>query len=318
MKSRWLITGLLMVLLNATPVYAMDEPDSVSLHDIEIFEDLLVTGDFMAVVPYETPFTTQPDDNIDETFTFRLMSTDGATELGRVLATPAYTGGYGSGIVSFYFESGMTWDSAYIFRVQENPAFYPSPQYWDFVIGVSNYSTSSDQSAALKAKIIDTAEYLGPEFSEDLLTTSEAGTTVLSTAGELYYLQAIPALQSMCPELFSVQLENPDYTKRTWSYTIATTLQTKYAGTFIEDFMTGYAGLFSMQTSSAMNFISVILFIVLILVSTWKFKATMLAGFVDGYALLLLLMLNGFFSMIWAGFMAFISVLIGGVVLFLR
>lgn len=312
------LTGLLLTALFVSPAAAMDEPDSVSLSSIEMFQDLLVTDDFLAFVPYAIPFTTQPDDNIDDTFIFRLMSTDGLTELAATVATPSYDGGYGNGAVSFYVESGMTWESAYIFRVQENPVFYPSPQYWDFVVDASNYSSDSDQESALKAKIETSAAFLGPEFGVELLTTTEAGATVLSTYGELYYLQAVPGLQSMCPSLFSVQLESPDYTKRTWSYTVADALQTKYSGTFIDDFMTGYAGLFSMQTSSAMNFLSIVLFVMLILVSTWKFKATMLAGFVDGYALLLLLMLNGIFSMIWAGFMAFVSIVIGGVILFLN
>ena len=175
-----------------------------------------------------------------------------------------------------------------------------------------------DQAAALKVKIVDSATFLTTAFDTALLAKSEAGTTVLSTAGELYYLQAIPGLQSMAPALFSVQLENPDYTKRTWSRTFAETLQTKYAGTFIYDAMTGYAGLFSMEIPAAMNFISIMLFAVVIGISVWKFKATMLSGFVDGYALLLLLMLMGFFSMIWAGFMAFCAIVLGGVILFLN
>lgn len=315
---RLVILTVVMVSLFASPALAMDEPDSVSLFDIEIFQDLLTTDDFLAVVPYSIPFTTQPDNNIDKTFIFRLMSTDGSTELATVTAAPSYDGGYGYGVVSFYVASGMTWESAYIFRVQENPAYYQSPDYWDFVVEASNYSTDSDQSAALKAKVVELATLLSPEFGDELLSTTEAGATVLSTYGELYFIQAIPALQSMCPSAFAVQLETPDYTKRTWSYTVANALTTKYSGTFIEDFMTGYAGLFSMQTSSAMNFLSIVLFVILVLVATWKFKASMLSGFIDGYAFLLLLMLNGFFSMIWAGFMAFASVVVGGIILFLN
>lgn len=259
-----------------------------------------------------------PDDNIDETFLFRLMSTDGSTENGTVLAYPKYTGGYGKGVVSFYFASGMTWEAAYIFRVQENPAFYPSPQYWDFPIGATNYSSDNVQADALKTKIIDSANELSLVFGDDLVSTTEAGAMVLTTYGELYYLNIISGLQIMCPALFSVQLETPDYTKRTWSTTFAEDLRTKYSGTFIADFMTGYAGLFSMQESSAMNFLCIILFIALIFLSVWKFKASMLSGFTDGYALLLVLMLNGFFSMIWAGMIAFLAVVIGGVILFLN
>lgn len=318
MKYLAIIIALVLLLGVATPVMAMAEPDDVSLDDIQIFTNLINTGDFLAIVPYSIPFTTIPDDDISKTFIFRLLSPDGSTENGTALAYPKYDKGYGDGVVSFYFTSGMTWGEEYIFRVQENPAYYPSPQYWDFVIGDSNYTSDSDQQAALKAKIVDSATYLSPIFEYNLLSTSESGQTVLSLYGELYYLFAIPGLQSMCPDLFQVQLESPDYTKRTWSTTLADSLKTKYAGTIIEDFMTGFAGLFSMDTSPAMNFVSIILFISLILLATWKFKASMLAAFIDGYALLLLLMLNGFFSMILAGLAAFLSAAIGGVILFLN
>lgn len=308
-----------LLLGTVIPVLATEpEPESVSLSEILIFNSLLVDNDFLAVVPYDISFDTEPEANIDDTYIFRIISPDGTTDNGTVLATPAYNGGYGPGIVSFYFESGMAFDEAYIFRVQQNPAYYISPQFWDFTIGDNNYSADSDQAAALKAKIIDVAIDLTPSYEVQLLSRSESGAMVLSTYGELYFLDAIPGLQNMCPQLFSVQLESPDYTKRSWSHTFADALLTKYSGTFIYDFMTGFAGLFSMETSPAMNVVSIILFAVLIGISIWKFKASMLSAFIDGYALLLLLMLCGFFSMIWAGVIAFVTAVTGGAILFFK
>ena len=319
MRALLLIPLLLIVFAVAlpTPVLAMDEPDSVSLYEIEIFEDLNVTGDFLAIVPYHIPFTTQPDDAIDDTFLFQIISPDGATINGTSLAYPRYYGGYGYGIVSFYFESGMAWGSAYIFRVQENPAYYPTPLYWDFVVGSSQYSSDTDQSAALRAKIIDTAAELTTIWTVDLLTT-DAGKTILSTYGELYYLNAVPGLSTFCPTLFSLQERTVTYTKRSWSYTLADSLQTKYAGTAIGNFMTGYAGLFSMQTSSAMTFLSIILFVIVMMIAVWKFKASMMSAFLDGYAFLLFMMLIGAFNMVYAGLIAFLAVMMGGIVLFLN
>lgn len=312
------VIGLVTVVTMVFPVLAAEpEPDSVSLEGIVVFQDLITDGDWLAVVPYNIPVTgaTYP---INQTFIFRLLSPDASTENGTTLAYPAYNDGYGSGMVSFYFESGMEDGGAYIFRVQENPTYYPAALYWDFVIGDSNYSSATDQAAALKAKIVDSATFLTTSFEVALLAKSEAGTTVLSTYGELYYLTAIPGLQTMCPELFSVQLEDPDYTKRSWAYTLADALKTKYEDTFIEDFMTGYAGLFSMETTAAMNFLSIMFFVALIGLSIWKFKATALSALIDGYALLLLLMLCGMFDMVFAGAMAFSSSGMGGVVLFLN
>ena len=314
-----IVFTMALMLGTASPILAAEpEPDSVSLDGIVIFQDLLVEDDFLAFVPYDIPFIIDPSVTIDQTFIFRLLSPDGTSENGTTLATPAYNGGYGSGVVSFYFASGMTSEEAYVFRVQQNPTYYPSSQYWDFVIGASDYSTEADQATALKAKVVDSATFLTAVFGTALLTSSEAGTTVLSTYGELYYLTVLPGLQNMCPALFSVQLEDPDYTKRSWSFTLADALKTKYDDTFVYDFMTGYAGLFSMETTASMNFLCIMLFAVTIGISVWKFKATMLSAFGDGYAVLLLLMLMGFADMVLVGALAFCSAVIGGVILFLN
>ena len=307
------IVGLIL------PVLAMAEPDSVSLDDIEIFQNLIVTGDFLAVVPYSIPFTAPlPDNDISKTFFFRLLSPDGLTENGTALATVYHDKGYGSGIVSFYFPSGMVWNSAYIFRVQQNPTYYPLAKYWDFTIGASTYSTDTDQAAALKAKILDTATLLTTEFGVVLTARSESGSNVLSSYGELYYLAAIPGLQQMSPDLFSVELTSPEYTKRTWSTSFADNLKTKYYGTFIWDFMTGSGELFATGTSATMTVLSIFMCVALIILSVWKFKASMLAATTDGFALLLLLMLMGFFPMVAAGGIAFAAVFIGGMILLLN
>lgn len=305
--------------IRPAPVLAAEpEPVSVSLSEILIFNSLLVADDFLAFVPYDIPFAVAPDYNISDTFVFRLLSPDGLTEIGSVIASPAYDAGYGQGVVSFYVAAGMVSGSAYIFRVQQNPVHYPTPQYWDFTTSNSTYSTESDQAGALRTKVISSATSLTPQFGVTLLAKSEAGITVLSGSGETYYLDVIPGLQTMSPSLFSVEIETPDFTKRTWAMTFADALKTRYAGTFLEDFWTGYAGLFSIDTSPAMNFLSVVLFVVIIMFSVWKFKATMFSAMLDGYATLLLLMLMGFFSMLWAGFMAFILAAVGGAIIFFK
>lgn len=324
MRARLLrVIGICVILavtfgIFVTPCYATDEPDSVSLYDITIFEDLITTGDMLVVAPYSIPFTTLPDDALGELFLFRWLSADGLTELGASVPFAYQDLGYGAGVVTFYLESGGVWNTAYIFRVQENPAYYTTPLYWDFVVGPANYSSASDQSAALRLTILGIANTLTTEYGVELLSTSESGVVNLSTYGEIYFMNAIPGLSTMCPTLFSVQVRSPDYTKRTWSYTLANTLKTRYSGTFIEDFMTGYAGLTNTDVRTSMNVMSIILFTILVLVSVKVFKANTYAAVTDGYALLLVLMINSFIDMVLVGFIAFILVATGGVVLFLN
>ena len=77
-----LILAVSLLSVIASPALAIDEPDSVQLSDITVFQDLIVTDDFLAVVPYAIPFGTLPDERIDESFVFSIMSANAAEELG--------------------------------------------------------------------------------------------------------------------------------------------------------------------------------------------------------------------------------------------
>jgi len=320
MKRKLLIALTMVVFsgaLNAVPVLAMDEPDSVSLSGIKVYSDLITTGDMTIIVPYSIPFTTTPDVRLGDAYLFRMLNTDNSTEMGAVVPYPYNELGYGSGIVSFYLATGGIWDTSYVFRVQQNPSYYETPQYWDFVIGPSNYESASDQSGALKTQLITIATDLSLEFGVDLLTSSE-GVTTLTQTGELYFLNAIPGLSVMCPDIFSLNLRAPDYTRRSWTTTLAATIATRYSGTFVDDFMTGFAGLTNTDTGNAMNVLSIILFAVVFFISVKWGKGNTTSGLVDGFAMLLLLSINSFFSMVGAGFIAFIAAATGGVILFLN
>lgn len=296
---------------------AMDEPDSVNLSDIMLFQDLITTGDILAVAPYNIPFGTTPADDISDTFLFEMRSENSTSLVGTVTAYPFYDSGYGQGLVSFYLESGGSWGDAYVFRVQQNPAYYPSAQYWDFTIGATNYNGESDQALALRAYVIARAQELEIPYNMELISSND-GVITLSTYGEIYFQNAIPGLATMAPALFSLQVRTPDYTKRSWDYTVANALRTQFQGTFIYDAMTGWAGLFSSDIPTGANFFSVFLFLVLLIVDLKYFKASRDAALLDGYAFLLLLTLDGWFSMILAGFIAFVAAFIGGMVLFLN
>jgi hypothetical protein len=296
-----------------SPAYAMAEPTSVTLSNIQEYNGLVVAGDALFIVPYEIPFASTPSVPIGNAFLFRMLNAAGTADIGAAIPFPYHELGYGSGIFSFYFTSGIVANTAYIFRVQENPAYYPTPLYWDFVIGPANYSSATDQSAALKAELISWANIFSTEYTQALLTTTE-GTTTLSTYGETYFLNAVPGLSVMCPTLFAVQIRTPSYTPKTWATTYADSLKTKFAGTFVEDFMTGFAGLTGASKDMSGNVLSIILVVIMALASLVWFKATFYSALIDGYALLLLFTLDTFSTMLVAGFIAFMSVVLGGVV----
>lgn len=315
-----IIPCLFLLAITSNTVLAADsigDPDSVSLDGIVFFEDLISDGDMLALVPYGIEYATTPNITIRKAYIFSMISANG-TILGQQTAYPYQDNGYGDpgGVVGFYFEDQPGWDENYTFRLSQNPIYFDTPQYWDFVTGT--YTDADDHQLALKAELIEIATELSDEWGIDLLT-SESGLVTFSTYGELYFENAIPSLSQMAPGLYEIQVRNPTYTKRSWDYTIAEALQTKYAGTWIyDDFMSGFAGMFSISVPAAMNFISIIMFAALVIVSVKWFKGTTISSFMDGYALLILLMLSGFFSMILNGFIAFVSTTVGGVILFLN
>src|SRR4030042_5482611 len=149
--------------LDVQPCHAQDEPDDVNMERAMAFGDLISDNDTLFVATYDIQFAVEQDYDIDEAFIFNLLDS-GDTILGSTIGNSVYNQGYGAGGVSFYFESGLTWGETYTFRVMENPVIYPSPQYWDFTIGESEYSDEDDLAEALKAEIMDSAVDLSTVF----------------------------------------------------------------------------------------------------------------------------------------------------------
>lgn len=314
----------LALILFTMAVARADTPDpdeAPSLHDIRVYRHLLEDDDFLAIVPYIVTYETTPDLGIDKTFVFRLLDTDGETELGAILAYPYYDGGYGEGIVSFYFsaDEAPTWDEEYFLTVTENPSAFETPQEWVFNINSPDYSvydTQEENQQVLRDRVIIIADELSVIWPVTLTEESEVG-TVLSAYGEAYFRNAVKGLQTMCPALFYVQISNVDTGTRSWSYIFAQTLANTYNGTWVMSTMTGFAGLWGLDTSTAMSFAILIIAAAVTGFIIWKLRNQGV-----GYLFLCLTLvygsLNGWFSPILHALFAFFFVFIGGMVLFLN
>lgn len=315
------VFALALLFLTSNPALAdVDDPDSVSLYDMAVYRHLIEEDDYLAVIPYSIPYTTEPDLSIDKTFIFRFIDTDGTTELGVCLAFPYINGGYGDGIVSFYFDadSAPTWDTQYTIRVDGNPSQFDEPDSWQFTLSASAYSsydTQDGNQALLQSEVIAIARDLEVSWGIDLLGESDVS-TVLGDYGEAYFRNAIYGLQNMCPSLFSVEIVPLEPSDKVWSNTFAGAFATKYNGTFWGDAMTGFGGLLNVETSSATTLISLIFIIALIGFAIWKFKATTNSGFIHGFAALGLFTLLGSFSFTIHGLVAFMCSVAAAMVLF--
>ena len=319
---KWVIPlVVLLALLLAVPVLAMEEPTDVDISLPMVFQDLIVTNDFLVVAPYEVNFAGTQEEPINKTFLFKLIDTNGITELGSILAYPYYEGGYGPGVISFYFDEAPAsgWEEPYIIRVEENPAYYPSPQTWSFPLSSADYTQIDGQDenrALLKSKILNICTDLDLVYTYALKAEEDTG-TYLSSYGESYFRGAIRGLQNMCPELFVVQIRQADYAKRSWTTTFADSFKTQYAGTWVAEGMTGFSGIFDTETQTAWGFVILALCVV-VLGLNYRSTKQIMPGFLDIFAVLIMGTLLGGFSFILLGLLTFGCVFVGGMVLFLN
>ena len=211
----FLLLGLSM------PVFAQDAPDSLSItaSSVKAFRNLVETGDFAVVFHWKafyadyTTLTVPGSDSI----VLRLYSANGtlmATSYPYVFS-PFETYGYGDGISAFYFpaSANTTWLQAYEINIAGLPAYFsPIPTPVNYTMVNNDYSTATTQAEARSDfynTIIGLCNDFNTIYPDHSLKASTDSGVVLSSDGETYFRGAIPGIQSMCPQLFLVQVYTP-------------------------------------------------------------------------------------------------------------
>ena len=224
-----LLAVLAVFFLTATPVYAdTNDPDSTpTIEDINIYRNLLETGDWLTLVYANIPYATPPSTPVNQTFIWRLIDTDNVTELGSTVGYAYNDDGYGYNVYSMYFSAsqittlGMVWGTSYTIRLSGNPAVFDTPPVYNYIINAGNYSGLTVKAAVqaeLAARILALAADIDNKWglASSLLTQNETA-TVLSSSGEAFFRGAIHGLQAMAPAAFSVIVRAIDVEAREWS-----------------------------------------------------------------------------------------------------
>lgn len=253
-----LLLALLAIIMVAVPVLA-DTPDpnppGPSMEDINIYRNVLETGDQLMIIYANIPYDPLPDTPVTQTFTWRLM--DGGIELGSTLGTDYNDDGYGYNIYSMYWTAaevianGMVWgDVTYQARLSGNPVVFDTPPVYNFNLNAGMYTAltvQSDVQAAIAALVLTTSADLdnkwGLTAANSLLTENETA-TVLSVFGESFWRGAVNGLQAMSPTIFSVIVTAIDLDERTWDTEYSENVTTQWAGTWIETATTAGGVLF--------------------------------------------------------------------------
>jgi hypothetical protein len=276
-----LVSPVISLPLKALAQTTADPGSTPTVTHILVDQNLAETGDILITGLYDIPYTTLPTLTADQTFIIRLMAADGTTELGSV--TPfdfaTFKNGYDQGVFSFYFPSGnaLSWGTAYIIQIAENPAQFDTPLTWNTTIPSSAYTTlttQADNQTNLASQVYTLGSILQSAYSQTLFTTSGTSET-LTSIGEQYFRAVINGLQTMAPALFVIQQNNLNYTDDTWTTAAFDTYMERFNGTWVGDAMASTGNQFGMSGNMAMCLIFIVpLCVGCLIFSGMKFKTT--------------------------------------------
>lgn len=297
MKKLIRLSAILVMLglfvLMASPILAANPPNSISIDVTYVNRNLIESGDRLFYAIYDIDYSSPPTEDIDELFIFRLVDTDGVTELGSNEAFPFETQGYGKGVISFYFTAAdaaaLAWGSSYYIRVQGKPGFFTVPPDEIFIIDASDYTTlttQADNREETRNNIIAISRILESEWPKTLLTEIEIG-TVFSLDGEEYFRNSIFGIQAMVPSLFETQIADADYTERTWNTTQQSAYESRLTGTIPGNAIQGISDIFSLDFNMVAS-LPILIAAILCIVAAAKMNGKPEAGFLCAAALVIL------------------------------
>jgi hypothetical protein len=245
------------------------------------------------------------------------MDTTNTIELGVVEAYPYQNDGYGQGLISFYFpaSSAPAWGGSYWIRIEGKVPAFITPPIYSYSLPSVTYAVLTNQVDIRKniaSTIIDLAKTIGKSWTpvQALTEESESG-TVLSQLGESYFRPVIPGIQSMCPNLFLLQILDVTVTNTTWSTNQSDSAAALVSNSTLGAGITGWASLFNMSFSATAAIPIIVACVVLVIVGS--VQGNMLSGLVNSAVVLTGASLFGWFPM---GVLMLISFACGVYILF--
>lgn len=234
--------GLLLV---TAPVHAIPLPDSTpTVEHVYIWRNALETGDMLIILKENTPYASYSTNiSYSEAFIWRLIDTDGTTELGQALGFNYNDNGYNYNVIGFYFSAAdnITWGQNYFLRLSGTPSAFASPPEYNYPVNTSYYSSlnvTAEVQTDIASKIILLATELNSNWgltSSYYLTTETEIATVLSIYGEAFFRGALYGCQAYAPAAFSLSIYDIEgLDNRTWTQNYTNALEAQYAGTYIE------------------------------------------------------------------------------------
>lgn len=274
------LIALVAVLLALLPVqvFAIADPDTLTINNAWAYRHLLETGDQLYLIDFTIEYAANPTETASDAFIVRLM--DGATELLSTTPYAYFDDGYARGVAGLYFSAAdaPVWAGAYDIQVMGNPLLAWGGAIPDTTMAVANWSASTSlalTSGELASRVLILAQTLETNWSIDLIESAGGGGNQLTSYGEAYFTTVIYELATICPQIFSIQIYEPAFPAKTFGQSYATALANDVVGTPLDmsDLATKI-GVSTMWVSGALYAVVCVALLILVGRGTGSSKAT--------------------------------------------
>jgi len=166
---------------------------------------------------------------------------NGTTELASTAPYAYYHNGYDKGVAAIYFAASEApaWQGSYTAQIIGTPVLTwsgdpPESNYGTF----DNWSTSNTMTATsieLGNRILYYANELELEWGIDLIESAGGAFKLSETYGENYFPNVVEDLRVICPDIFTIGVQQPAYTDPDYGEgAYATSLDSSRAGTIFD------------------------------------------------------------------------------------
>ena len=320
-----LASVVLLVLLQVPKtVNAISGPDTGPyILQVDVYRHLLEIDDTLVLGRYNWPYDigppdTAPTETIAQSVFARLLN--GSTEVARSVLPWYYRRGWGYGSFSMYLDavqSAGLWDAGLAVELLGSPTLEwvggKNPMASTGVLNWHATTASITTQLLVYNNLISWASTLG-DYWNAALVTEYVGGNKLSSYGEIYFTSVIPDLRTMVPQLFSGSLEVTEYTDVEYPQTGIEAA--KAAWPFDFGGISQYVGLPS--NDEVLRTLLAFMIIFVVCAELVRRNVPSLYALFAGYALLFVLAVPGFVSLVIVGGSAFLVVLLTGMVFVLR
>jgi len=234
--------SLLVAFSSATPVYAIDNPDTISIETVRAYDSVLTSGDLLIIVQYNLAYASLPDEVITDAFIGRFKRD--TIELNSVSPFSFNDKGYGRGVFSLFWTPTQKTADSIEFN-NPNLEGYTLTLQGDIGVFTGSVPTTTSDSITYSNQLFSDVKALAQKFENDPgwnddaafadLITTAGGVDQLTSVGEEYFSNAIPNLNVMIPSIFSSGKTLADFVPRASNRSFEGELNTFWDGTTIDD-----------------------------------------------------------------------------------